>query len=58
MPMYEYICECGKVLERIVKLSERDIKQKCECGKLAERVQVSKGTFHLKGSWFKTTGEY
>lgn len=58
MPIHEYKCECGKVIEKIVKHSERDNPQICECGKEAKRVPISLSSFDLKGKWFKNSGEY
>ncbi len=55
MPLYEYRCrKCGKVVEKIQKMSDRPL-NKCEaCGGKLERL-VSAPAIHFKGSgWYVT----
>lgn len=58
MPIYEYICPCGKKFERIKNFSRMREVEQCECGKEAKRVEISTSNFHLKGNWFKNRGKY
>ncbi len=54
MPIYEYACEkCGKITERIQKVTDAPPK-KCEsCGGKLTRV-MSRSSFQLKGGgWYK-----
>ncbi len=40
--MYEYLCECGNIIEEFVKYEDRDIAQTCtECGGKAERAWLT-----------------
>lgn len=38
MPIYEYLCDCGKEFDRYLPLSNYLDKQYCECGKVAAKV--------------------
>lgn len=61
MPIYEFSCiECGRVFEKFMKMSESDVKEiDCACDKKQSAVKiVSASDFHLKGTWFKTSGSY
>jgi len=52
MPLYEFKCECGKVIEKLVKMGTEQTQ--CECGKTAHS-QISSGSFILKGTgWYAT----
>lgn len=52
MPLYEFQCECGKVLEKLVKMGTEEYP--CECGKIAHQ-KMSVGSFELKGTgWYAT----
>jgi putative FmdB family regulatory protein len=54
MPIYEYACEkCGKITERIQKVTDR-APRKCEsCGGKLSKV-MSRSSFQLKGGgWYK-----
>lgn len=52
MPLYEFKCECGQVVEKLAKMGTEETE--CECGKQAH-LQLSTGSFHLKGTgWYAT----
>lgn len=34
MPIYEFKCACGKVVDRLLKLVDYDAPQVCECGRI------------------------
>jgi len=36
MPVYEFFCKCGKRVDRLVPVDERDT-QVCTCGEIMER---------------------
>lgn len=38
MPIYEYNCRCGKVIEKFHKINRVPKKTRCTCGWLAKRV--------------------
>lgn len=52
MPLYDFKCECGKVLERFEKMSTEEIQ--CECGKTAKR-QIGAPHAIFKGEGFYET---
>jgi len=55
VPIYEFGCSCGKVVEEEKKISERKKRKKCpECGKKMKPL-ISRSSFHLKGSGWYTT---
>lgn len=62
MPIYEYKCAEGHITEKLIsiRMSEEDqLIQECTlCGRPAGKIDISKGSFALKGNWFKTKGEY
>ena len=37
MPMYEYVCDCGKRFSKLTRVSDRDQQQCPKCGKAATR---------------------
>ena len=51
MPVYEFECRCGNVMEELVRLDTRSIK--CSnCGRRAKKI-MSRCSFELKGSgWY------
>jgi len=52
MPLYEFKCECGNLIERLVPMDT--IKIICGCGKIAEQ-QISRSSFKLNGTgWYET----
>lgn len=52
MPLYEFKCECGEVIEKLVPMGTT--KYICSCGKIAEQ-QMSRGSFKLNGTgWYET----
>jgi putative FmdB family regulatory protein len=54
MPHYEYICECGLVIELERPVKERDLETACpKCNDLTRRLP-SRTSFMLKGNgWAK-----
>jgi len=38
MPIYEYQCRCGKVVEKVVKVNRVLKRVRCKCGWMAKRV--------------------
>lgn len=40
MPTYEYLCKCGKVTDRVMRLSEYGTPQFCECGETSPMQKV------------------
>ena len=52
MPLYELICDCGHVMEQVLKIDEKE--PVCEkCG-LQMRRAISAPAFILKGNgWYK-----
>jgi putative FmdB family regulatory protein len=38
MPIYSYLCPCGKEFDRFLKLAEYDQPQMCDCGKVAPKL--------------------
>lgn len=52
MPLYEFKCECGKIVEKLAKMDTEETE--CMCGKVATH-QMSIGSFQLKGTgWYAT----
>ena len=51
MPVYEFECKCGEVIEDLVKLGTKSIA--CpKCGKRAQKI-MSRCSFDLKGGgWY------
>lgn len=41
MPVYEYLCQCGKSFDRYLPLEKYKEPQNCDCGKVAEK-QISR----------------
>lgn len=35
MPVYTYVCSCGKIFEKFSSIANYQEKRKCECGKIA-----------------------
>lgn len=54
MPIYNYICKCGRDWEEFfTSIKKGQEKAKCgDCGRMAKRVPAL-GSFKLKGKWFK-----
>jgi putative FmdB family regulatory protein len=38
VPIYAYLCPCGKEFDRFLKLAEYDQPQTCDCGKVATKL--------------------
>jgi len=38
LPTYEYECECGKIIERVHKITNIPKTTKCKCGKRAKKI--------------------
>jgi putative FmdB family regulatory protein len=59
MPLYEYHCQNDHDFEKLVSMSTPEDEKEnalCPvCGETAKR-QISKGSFVLKGKWFKSGG--
>jgi putative FmdB family regulatory protein len=55
MPLYEYKCKrCGKIFEKLQRLSAKPIAVHENCGGAVERL-VSTSAFHFKGTgWYAT----
>jgi putative FmdB family regulatory protein len=55
MPLYEYKCKkCGKVFEKLQRLSAKPVAVHENCGGAVERL-VSTSAFHFKGTgWYAT----
>ena len=51
MPVYEFECQCGQVVEELVKMGTEEIE--CpKCHKMAKKI-ISKCSFELKGGgWY------
>ncbi len=54
MPIYEYVCEaCGKLTERMQKMTDPPLRVCPECGARKVARIVSRTTFQLKGGgWY------
>ena len=52
MPIYEYKCRCGKITERVCKITRILKRTKCTCGKMAKKI-LSRGAVLTDGnvSW-------
>jgi putative FmdB family regulatory protein len=51
MPVYEFECQCGKIIEEIVRMNTKEIE--CpKCHKMAKKI-ISPCSFELKGGgWY------
>ncbi len=51
MPVYEFECECGNIIEDLVKMGTRELE--CpKCHKMAKKI-ISECSFQLKGGgWY------
>lgn len=38
MPTYDFVCECGKKIDKFLLVGDRDVPQFCECGKQLRRI--------------------
>jgi putative FmdB family regulatory protein len=56
MPIYEYLCKaCGHQLEAIQGFNDEPLKKCPECNASKLEKQISKPSFHLKGTgWYVT----
>lgn len=53
MPIFDFVCECGKTVERLVKSHESEVM--CECGKKMVSKMTSAPSFRLTGTgWYAT----
>lgn len=62
MPIYEYEClTCGKIEDKLVRSDDADKLQFCDCSlklSMKRNHKIGLSSFHLKGDWYKTGGEY
>jgi hypothetical protein len=42
MPLYEWTCADGHLVERMRRYGDRDLPETCHCGKPSTRVEISK----------------
>lgn len=56
MPIYEYECECGKIIEALQRFTEDELTI-CNCSKKGKlRKIVSRSYFRLKGTCWSKDG--
>ncbi len=49
MPLYEYACvECGKITEKLVSVTMKELLICCDCGGKAKKI-ISSGSFIVNG---------
>lgn len=57
MPIYEYLCDCGKEKEVFKQIKDIDIPVECDCGKIMQRRICAPGYSDFKPyfDWNLTT---